>query len=147
MVEKASHFKDALKTSHTLTRMLTLQEAKNQPMKKLPPFTSLLIPTPEDIQQRITQARRLSEYEMAKNEAKSYFENEVSLRLKEFSRSKIEAMMKTANGPSAPIILAPIVGDYLFGPKNVRSIAKNTESDDALDEYLRRRAIYGSNGE
>ncbi len=149
-VQRSEKFKDALRTSQTLNKMAMLNEVHSiksehsSSVKKLPSYTSLLVPVPKDINDRIVHAKRLVDYEQARKDAKEHFEMEVKHRLEEYSKSKVEALFKAANVNIKPIILAPITANDFFVGEN-ENVAKDmrvNKRDDVMEEYIRRSAMY-----
>ena len=151
-VQRAEKFKDALRTSQTLNKMAMLNEVhaiKSEHMssgKKLASYTSLLVPVPKDINDRIVHAKRLVDYEQARKDAKEYFEIEVKHRLEQYSKSKVEALFKAANVNIKPIILAPIsANDFFVGEdENVAKDTRVNKRDEFMEEYVRRSAMYNN---
>ena len=149
-VQRSEKFKDALRTSQTLNKMAMLNEVHSiksehsSSVKKLPSYTSLLVPVPKDINDRIVHAKRLVDYEQARKDAKEHFEMEVKHRLEEYSKSKVEALFKAANVNIKPIILAPITAnDFFVGEnENVAKDMRANKRDDVMEEYIRRSAMY-----
>ena len=151
-VKRAEKFKDALKTSQTLNKMAILNEVHSfkrehaSSFKKLPSYTSLLVPVPKDINDRIIHAKRLTDYEQARKDAKEHFEMEVKHRLEEYSKSKVEALFKAANVNIKPIILAPITAnDFFVGDDgNSAKEMRVSKQDEFMEEYIRRSAMYNN---
>jgi len=117
--EKAAALRDALQSSSRAAKSAIDDEKQYTRRMNVPtPFklseeSSGIVQIPDEITKKLKRAKRLVDYNNARQEAKEFFETLMSSRFAALSRSKSDALLKAAN-VGAPVSLVALSGDELI---------------------------------